>query len=94
METRALFIKIIIVVAGFGLAVRLFYIQLLDPDYQRAAEDNVVQKIVEYPYRGLITDRNDSLIVFNTPVYDLMVIPNEVIIPDTARFLRLPSSPM
>ena len=89
METRALFIKAIIVVAGLSLAIRLFYIQLLDPNYQRAAEDNVVQKIIEYPYRGLITDRNDSLIVFNTPVYDLMVIPNEVSISDTTKFLSL-----
>jgi penicillin-binding protein 2 len=89
MESRAIFIKIIIVLAGIGLAVRLFYVQIIDPDYQRAAEDNVVQKIIEYPYRGLITDRNDSLLVFNTPVYDLMVVPNEVFIPDTARFLSL-----
>lgn len=82
-------IKALIVIAGVGIAARLFYIQLLNPDYRRAAEDNVVQKIVEYPYRGLITDRHDSLVVYNTPVFDLMVIPNEVVIPDTLRFLRM-----
>jgi penicillin-binding protein 2 len=89
MESRSIFIKIIIVIAGVGLSVRLFYVQILDPDYQRAAEDNVVQKIIEYPYRGLITDRYDSLLVFNTPVFDLMVIPNEVDLQDTIQFLSL-----
>lgn len=89
MNNRSLVIKIIIVLAGVGLSVRLFYIQLIDPDYERAAENNIIQKIVEYPYRGLLTDRKDSLLVYNTPVFDLMVIPNQVKIPDTARFVEL-----
>lgn len=89
MTNRALVIKGIIIVCGLVLAGRLMMIQLLDPNYQRAAQDNVIQKIIEYPYRGLITDRNDQLLVINSPVYDLMVVPNEVIIPDTARFLSL-----
>ena len=38
---------------------------------------------------GLLTDRNDSLLVYNTPVFDLMVIPNQVRIPDTTKFLEL-----
>ncbi len=89
MSSRAVIIKLIIVVAGVILAARLFYVQLIDPNYQQAAENNVVQRIVEYPYRGLITDRNDSLLVFNTPVFDMMVVPGEVVIPDTARLLQM-----
>lgn len=89
MTNRTIILKSLIIAGGLILTIRLFSIQLLDPDYKRAAEDNVVQKTIEYPYRGLITDRNDSLLVYNTPVYDLMVIPNEVRIPDTTRFLEL-----
>jgi len=89
MTSRVLIIKSLIVLGGFILVIRLFSIQLLDPNYKRAAEDNVVRKEVQYPYRGLIHDRNDNLLVFNTPVFDLMVVPNEVAIPDTSAFLQL-----
>jgi len=89
MNSRSVIIKGLVILTGLGLAIRLFYIQLIDPDYERAAENNIVQKILEYPYRGLITDRNDSLLVYNTPVFDLLVIPNQVEIPDTSRFLQL-----
>lgn len=89
MNNRTLVFKILVIVTGLGLSVRLFYIQLIDPDYERAAENNIVQKIIEYPYRGLLTDRNDNLLVYNTPVFDLMVIPNQVKISDTIRFLEL-----
>ncbi|MEQ9229682.1 MAG: penicillin-binding transpeptidase domain-containing protein [Cyclobacteriaceae bacterium] len=89
MTGRSIVIKGIIIGCGLLLAARLMFIQLLDPNYQRAAEDNVIQKIIEYPYRGLITDRDNHLLVFNSPVYDLLVVPNEVSIPDTARFLQM-----
>ena len=89
MNSRSLIIKALVILASIGLSFRLFYIQLLDPAYERAAENNIVQKITEYPYRGLLTDRNDSLLVYNTPVFDLMVIPNLVDISDTSRFLML-----
>ena len=89
MNSRSFVIKALVILAGIGLSFRLFYIQLLDPDYERAAENNIVQKITEYPYRGLLRDRHDSLLVYNTPVFDLMAIPDQVEIPDTSRFLSL-----
>ena len=89
MERRSSLFKGLIVLGGLSLVFRLFFIQILDPDYKMAAEDNIQQKKTIYPYRGLISDRNDSLLVYNTPVYDLLVIPAEVSIPDTARFLKL-----
>lgn len=89
MNNRANIIKALIILGGLTLAYRLFSIQLLDPNYKRAAEDNIIQKTIQYPYRGLITDRDGQLLVYNTPVYDLMVVPNEVFIPDTLEFLEL-----
>lgn len=70
-------------------AARLFYIQIIEEDYKVAAENNVVQKTVQYPYRGLIFDNKDSLITYNSPVYDLMVVPKEVKLTDTLGFCRL-----
>lgn len=89
MTSRVIIIKAIIIAAGLGLIARLFYIQLINQDYKRAAEENIVQKNIKYPYRGLIRDRNDSLLVYNTPVYDLLVVPAELEIPDTTAFLNL-----
>lgn len=89
MSNRSSVIKILVILTGVSLSARLFYIQLLDSDYEQAAEKNIVQKVIEYPYRGLLTDRSDHLLVYNTPVFDLMVIPNQVRIPDTTRFLEL-----
>ncbi|MEQ9008645.1 MAG: peptidoglycan glycosyltransferase, partial [Ekhidna sp.] len=70
-------------------AVRLFYIQILEEDYKVAAENNVVQKIIQYPFRGLVYDSNDSLVIYNSPVYDLMIVPKEAEIADTTAFCEL-----
>ncbi|MEM6642245.1 MAG: penicillin-binding transpeptidase domain-containing protein [Bacteroidota bacterium] len=86
MSGRALGIRILIVSIALIFAARLFYIQLIEEDYKIAAENNVVQKTIEYPYRGLIYDAKDSLIVFNSPVYDLMVVPKEAKVQDTSAF--------
>ena len=57
--------------------VRLFYIQLIDDQYKFAAENNALRNLTEYPVRGYIFDRNGKLLVYNSPSYDLMVIPRE-----------------
>jgi len=57
--------------------IRLLTLQLLSDDYKKNADSNAFQKKVEYPSRGIITDRNDTLLVYNQPAYDIMVIMNE-----------------
>lgn len=89
MRGRSLLIRGLILFTVFIFAVRLFYIQILDEDYKVAAENNVVQKIVQYPYRGLVYDSNDSLVIYNSPVYDLMIVPKEAEIADTTAFCTL-----
>ncbi len=79
-------IQIAFIVIGLLFLIKLFSIQVLDSNYQIAAENNVVEKVVQYPFRGLIYDRNGKLLVYNEPVYDLEVIPKEVAIKDTAAF--------
>ncbi len=85
-DNRSLIIRFTFVFIGLIFLIKLFFIQVLDENYQLAAENNVMQRLVEYPYRGLIYDRNHALIVYNSPVYDLMVVPREVSMQDTLRF--------
>lgn len=89
MRGRGLIIRGIILFTAIVFAVRLFYIQILEEDYKVAAENNVVQKIVQYPFRGLVYDSNDSLVIYNSPVYDLMIVPTEAEINDTTAFCEL-----
>ena len=88
-DSRKLYIQTGIILIGAVFLIRLFSIQVLDSSYKLAAESNIVQKIVEYPYRGLIYDRNGKLLVYNNPVYDIMVVPKEVAGLDTAKFCSL-----
>lgn len=57
--------------------LRLFMLQVTSDDYKKSADSNAFLKKVEYPSRGIITDRNGKLMVYNQPAYDIMVIMNE-----------------
>ncbi|MGM9477473.1 penicillin-binding protein 2 [Pedobacter sp. GSP4] len=70
---QGLFIAIALI-----LLAKLFYIQIISDKAFISAESNVLKKKYKYPARGAILDRNMKVIVQNEPVYDLMVIPNEV----------------
>ena len=85
-DNRSNIIRITFILIGAIFTIKLFFIQVLDENYQLAAENNVMQRLIEYPYRGLIYDRNQKLIVYNNPVYDLMVVPREVSLDDTVNF--------
>ncbi len=77
------------VLVGIILLVRLFVIQIIDTSYKSAADSNIIQKVIEYPYRGEIYDRNGKLLVYNSPVYDIMAVPKEIEHLDTVKFCRL-----
>lgn len=89
LDNRKYVVQAIFFTVGIVFALRLFYIQVVDPKYKLAAENNAIQKIVQYPFRGLIYDRHGKLLVQNIPVYDLMVVPKEIKGIDTLRFCRL-----
>lgn len=63
--------------------VRLFMLQLLSDDFKRNADSNAFLQRIQYPARGIITDRNGEILVYNQPAYDVMVIMNEQIGVDT-----------
>ncbi|MDC1431114.1 hypothetical protein N8223_02565 [Bacteroidia bacterium] len=70
---RSLYISIAVVIIGSIYILRLFQIQVLDDSYKNTAERISLRKQTIYPQRGLIFDRENKLVVFNEPVYDLMV---------------------
>ena len=57
--------------------IRLFMLQITSDDYKKSADSNAFLKKIEYPSRGIIRDRNGSLLVYNQPAYDIMVVMNE-----------------
>lgn len=75
---RKYIISIIIVSVVVIFIIRLFAIQILDETAPEKAAKNAQLTQIIYPSRGLIFDRNDSLLVFNHPVYDVMLIFNEM----------------
>jgi penicillin-binding protein 2 len=86
---RRFTITVIFLAVGVIFLLRLFYIQVIDQGYKLSANNNVLRSITEYPARGVLYDRNGKLLVYNQPVYDLMIIPKQVRMQDTAEFCSL-----
>ena len=57
---------------------QLMALQLFNSNYTERSLNNAIQKRPIYPTRGLIFDRNKNLWVGNKPVYDLMVVPENL----------------
>ena len=68
--------------------IRLFTLQIISDDYKKNADSNAFLKKVEFPSRGVIYDRNEDLLVFNQPSYDIMVIVNEIKQVDTLELCK------
>ena len=62
-----------VIVIGSILLIKLFFVQVVDPSYKLQARNNVVKMKTEYPSRGLVYDRYGKVIVYNDPVYNIMV---------------------
>jgi len=77
----------------FGiLLVRLFFLQVLSPEYSMLAMGNAVYRKVIYPDRGIMFDRKGRPILENTTTRDLMVLPSKLKksdIPDICRILGI-----
>ncbi len=86
---RKYIIQGIFILVSLILLARLYYIQVVDDSYKLSADNNVLRKLVIYPARGVILDRNEKILVQNEPIYDLMVIPAQVKPFDTLEFCGL-----
>lgn len=75
---RSDIVRIVYLLVGGIFIVRLLVMQVMNDVYKQAAEKNIIQPVISYPYRGMIYDRHGQHLVYNVPIYDLMVIPKEV----------------
>ena len=71
-------IQIVVLVTAVVFLAKLFVLQIVDESYKAMAAANSLQRVVDYPYRGIVYDRKGQIMVFNVPVYDVMVTPREV----------------
>ena len=79
----------IFVLVALIFIIRLFSLQVLDSSYKQYATKNVLRKVINYPARGLIYDRNGELLVYNKAAYDLLVTPREVSAFDTTQLCSI-----
>src|SRR5690606_22463826 len=86
---RKYVIQGIFIASAIIIALRLLFIQVIDDSYFLSANNNVLRKIIIYPARGVIVDRNGQVLVQNQPVYDVMVTPREVKEIDTLALCEL-----
>ncbi len=77
LEKRKWVIGGVAIAVIFIYIIRLFALQIMSDDYKKNADSNAFLKKVDFPSRGIITDRNGKLLVYNQPSYDIMVVMNE-----------------
>lgn len=86
---RKILLLSLVLISGFLLIGRLFYLQIYNTSFQQLSENNAVKIEYDYPKRGYIFDRNNTLLVSNQPSYDIMVIPREIKNLDTLELSHL-----
>ncbi|MCB0507397.1 MAG: penicillin-binding protein 2 [Bacteroidetes bacterium] len=83
-----------IIVAACMLILKLFFIQVLSPNYKLKARNNVIKKVTIYPSRGLIYDRKGKVMVYNDAVYDILIQWNLIKDLDTLKLCSLLNTDM
>lgn len=88
-NNRKYFFLALIILTGIIYVSRLFAIQVADSNYKLAADNNIIQRNVEFPFRGLVKDRNDRILIENEPVFDIMIVPKETESDQKEEFCKL-----
>ena len=68
---------------------KIIYLQAFDKDIRFYALNYGLRRQIEYPARGLIFDRKKRLLVYNKPIYELMVVPKDLKPFDTLELCRI-----
>ncbi len=74
------YITVVLVVVGVFMLLlgRVFYLQIINKDYQALAQNNVLRTQLVYPSRGEVLDRTGEYIVQSRGCYDMMVTYREL----------------
>ncbi len=78
LQNRRTIIAIIMSVVIIVYIIRLFSLQILESKYKEGADSNAFLRKTLFPPRGLIYDRNHTLLVYNKPAYDITLIMREI----------------
>ncbi len=88
LQNRKTVIAIIMTAVIIVYILRLFSIQIIESRYKEGAESNAFLKKTRFPPRGLIYDRNNTLLAYNKPAYDIALIMREIRGLDTLAFCK------
>jgi penicillin-binding protein 2 len=78
LERRLVFVGLVVLLVWIVLAARLFYLQVVQGDrFRVSAERNSVRTHRVEPPRGMILDRNGSILVDSRPAFDVLLVPHE-----------------
>ena len=93
-ENRRYIIACVLIAIVLIYLVRLFMLQLFTDDYRHSANSNALLRQAIYPARGIIYDRNGKILVYNQPMYDVLVITSEIKDLDTLSLCHTLSMPI
>ena len=77
-NSRQNVIKLIFVTMFVVIIARLFMLQVVSTKYKVMALDQGIFRKIIYPDRGIIYDRHKRVILDNTTIYDLMILPSKL----------------
>jgi penicillin-binding protein 2 len=89
LDGRRLTLILTVIVISVIYVIRLFSLQVLNPEWKDRGTKLTEKEVIIYPSRGVIYDRTGQVLVTNQTVYDLMVLPKQVKPFDTLAFCEL-----
>lgn len=88
-DDRKYVIALIFVLIPLIFVVKLFYMQVVDDKWKDRAAQISENRILTYPSRGIVYDRNNVKIISNEIYYDIHVIPKMAIGIDSVALVNL-----
>ena len=82
-------LPILIISSAIIFIFRLFWLQIININDVQISKRSSVERVYQYPERGYIYDRNNTLIVGNESFYDLMITPKDLVEIDTVEFCKI-----
>ena len=73
LEYRQMVIQGVFILSALTLGLKALQLQVIDASFRSRADSSTVEEKVVFPARGVMYDRSGKLLVYNEPLYDLMV---------------------